>query len=227
MQSGAYVVKGSGEALPRLVEVLEKSGLRITGSSDAYTRVYESFGMGDAQELRTRAMLRAFGEEGRVFVLAMPSLTSEAQNALLKILEEPPEGTSFFFLLPAPETLLRTFLSRVQEFSLGEKDTAPLKDARLFLKSDTNERLEMVSAYLPKKKSDDDEESEASKRDVAGALQFLGALEEALYKTGDIEKDASVRAGVRALYRARAYATDKGSLLKALLEQVAFLVPRM
>jgi hypothetical protein len=37
--------------------------------------------------------------------------------------------------------------------------------------------------------------------------------------------DASMRAGLDAVYRARRFAGDKGSLLKPLLEHVALLTP--
>lgn len=54
-------------------------------------------------------------------------MNASAQNALLKILEEPPERTLFLLLAPSREMLLPTVVSRVQPCTLGEstpKETA-------------------------------------------------------------------------------------------------------
>ncbi|MBY0310102.1 hypothetical protein K2Q16_03085 [Patescibacteria group bacterium] len=49
----------------------------------------------------------------RLFVLDATSLTVEAQNALLKVLEEPPRGVSFHCFFAAGAALLPTVLSRL------------------------------------------------------------------------------------------------------------------
>ena len=68
------------------------------------------------------------------------------------------------------------------------------------------------------------EHDEDEGRDIGAVLAFLQSLERRFAK----EKMTPERdAGVHAIYRARKHATDKGSLLKALLEQVALLTPRI
>ena len=49
---------------------------------------------------------------------------------------------------------------------------------------------------------------------------FLSSLERILAK-----RVSTSREGIDAVYSARKYATDKGSMLKSLLEQVALLTP--
>lgn len=54
-----------------------------------------------------------------VFILLMGTKTSEAaQNKLLKVIEEPPEGTVFILVCDSAEQLLPTIRSRVQSFML-------------------------------------------------------------------------------------------------------------
>ncbi len=232
MQSGAYIVRGGVDTVDTVLAYLKKQGIDTEANRDVYVRAYDAFGVGEAHDIRGKALLRAFGDNGRTFVLAMPSITVEAQNALLKILEEPPAGVSFFFVLPTPHTLLPTLMSRAQVLTLAQSDSVSLVNPKTFLKASTVERLEMLKVFFPKKKgeetNDEEEEGETkTKRDIAGAVLFLSALESALYAQASTEKSSSVREGARAIYRARTYMNDKGSLMKSLLEQVALLVPNI
>jgi DNA polymerase III subunit gamma/tau len=78
-------------------------------------------GVDDARELRSRAMY-APSEEGRYKVYIVDEahmLTREAWNALLKLLEEPPDRVIFIFATTEPEKIEQTaapILSRCQRF---------------------------------------------------------------------------------------------------------------
>lgn len=68
------------------------------------------------REIVREAHLRPFSGRGRTFILREADrLTEEAANALLKVLEEPPEGTRFILLTAMPGALLPTIRSRCQE----------------------------------------------------------------------------------------------------------------
>jgi DNA polymerase III delta prime subunit len=146
----------------------------------------------------------------------VPSITTEAQNSLLKTLEEPVAGALFFLITPAPETLLPTIRSRVQMLELPKtKELDALVDADVFLTESPEKRLVMLKPLY---------EHEDEGRDVGSVIAFLSSLERRFAK----EKSTSERKqAIHAIYRARKYATDKGSLLKALLEQVALLCPKL
>jgi DNA polymerase III delta prime subunit len=103
----SFLVAGTAEAVEPLLGYLEKEQLLSRGSADVYARAYTFFGAGDARELRDRAALSAHGIR-RVFIIAAPTMSVEAQNALLKTLEEPPRGTLFFIIVPSPSALLPT-----------------------------------------------------------------------------------------------------------------------
>lgn len=223
MEGVAYLVRGNADQLPILLARLKKEGVAPEGNPDCYVRTYASFGMDDATGIRARAALR--GVSGpRVFVIAAPLFTTEAQNALLKTFEEPSAGASFYLLTPAPDSLLPTLRSRMQRLTLQGVETPDSGvDPRAFLSAPPALRLEMLKPLLPKKK---DEEGEEAGRDVGGALAFLEGIERLLLAARAAETDEGKR-GVRAVLSARMYMADKGSLLKTLLEQVALLAPRV
>lgn len=203
------LVQGTDALAPRILQLLQESGLQIHKNPDVYMRSYTQFGIDEAREIRERAGSRALGER-RAFVLAMPHMTNEAQNALLKVLEEPPADALFFFILPAPEALLPTLRSRTQTLAVESVIAPSSIDITQFLRSRPAQRMDILKPLLEK---DEDE-----KRDMSGVIMFLSSLERMLG-----ERQSAV--GLDAVYRARRYLSDKGALVKPLLEQVALLVP--
>jgi DNA polymerase III delta prime subunit len=211
--AGAYVVAGSATMLAALKQWLSEHGVQVDGNPDVYVREYKQFVVDDAREVRDRAQARGVGGP-RVFIIVAPNMTTEAQNALLKTIEEPPAGARFFFVVPSPQALLPTVRSRAQVLNLASAESD--LDISTFLAATAEKRLDMMK---PLYSHDEDDE-----RDVRGAVAFLSSLEEEL---GKRPKEDGVQKGLEAVYRARKYMMDKGSLLKTLLEQVALLVPKL
>lgn len=80
-----------------------------------------SFHIDVIRALRQEAFVLPNEAGCKVFVLHnAQSMTAEAQNALLKLLEEPPSYLCLILTAPARKTLLSTVISRVFTLSLGE-----------------------------------------------------------------------------------------------------------
>ncbi len=72
--------------------------------------------------IRTNAFVFPNEAKRRVFLLHnMQFANEQAQNALLKILEEPPEYVRFVLTCPNSSALLETILSRAAVYSLGQQ----------------------------------------------------------------------------------------------------------
>ena len=198
-----HVVAGGSEHISSIFSFLKDEGIKTRANPDVYVRAYRQFGIDEA--------LKPVGER-RVFVVAAPDMTREAQNALLKTLEEPPGNALFFFILPSPETLLATLRSRVQMLVLERQGKSEILDAKQFLAALPQKRLDLLKPLL--------EKGEDEKRDLGAILGFLASLERTLAKAKDTT-------GLHAIYRARKYVADRGALVKPLLEQVALLTPRV
>jgi len=217
--SGGYLLSGGAELLPDLFSMLEKEGIRVHGNPDIFTKEYATFGIDEARELRERASMKAVAGGGRIFIISAAGMTSEAQNALLKTLEEPSAEAIFFLLVPTPETLLPTLRSRMQSLLLSaSKAYSPLKiDAKEFLDSSPVRRIAMLKSLL--------ERDEEDRRDIGAIISFLSSLERTIASQKSKSKDGlPAQAGLHAIYLARKYILDKGALVKPLLEQVALLV---
>jgi hypothetical protein len=136
----AYLLLGEPLHLEaRLSSMLKELSFERENNPDYYRFDGETFGIDEAREFSKRAGVRAFGER-KVLVLAPARFTSEAQNALLKLLEEPGENTHFFILTRDKQVLIPTLLSRVMSVEVagrGEEDS----DAKSFLKMSHKDRI--------------------------------------------------------------------------------------
>jgi DNA polymerase III delta prime subunit len=205
------LVAGDSSNLADIFQMLEAEGIKVQGNPDVYVREYKSFGVEEARELSQRASSHALAQGRRIFIVMTPGMTAEAQNALLKTLEEPAGDAFFIIIVPAPHMLVATLRSRAQVLILNAQGSKGTIDPNVFLKAAPVKRMDMLKVLLEK---DDDD-----KRNLGDALFFLADVERALAQ--DFTRN---REGLNAIYRARKYIGDRGSLAKALLEQVALLV---
>jgi hypothetical protein len=216
LNGNAHLIAGSEDSIPTLLGLLQKESIKTIGNPDLYIRTYKNFGIDDAHDIRARAALRPIGER-RVFIVAASGMTSEAQNALLKTLEEPPANALFFLIVSSPHMLLPTLRSRMAILHLDlVVDSAAHIDAKKFLAASPSVRLEMLKPLI--EKGDDDT------RDIGRILTFLSSLESMMESAA---LNPLSRAGLKTVYRARRYMGDKGALVKPLLEQIALLAPRL
>jgi DNA polymerase III delta prime subunit len=122
-----------------------------------------SIGIEDARQMQKFLMLKPYAREKKsVLVEGAETLTLEAQNALLKTLEEPPANSQIILTLPDESLLLPTIVSRCQlitlnhqsQINLTDKEEKEIKETlESLMTADIPERLllgEVLSAYKGK-----------------------------------------------------------------------------
>lgn len=87
----------------------------------------DAFGIDDVRTLTEKAFIKPRDGEILFLVVSLKSITIEAQQALLKILEEPPRSTAFLFVVPQTLHLLPTTRSRFLNHPFSE--TLLVKDS--------------------------------------------------------------------------------------------------
>ena len=90
------------------------------------------------EECKTRPMKGKY----KIFILdECHMMSDEAFNAMLKILEEPPEYVIFIFCTTDPQKVIGTILSRVQRFNFARISNAGIKNRlKYIIDSENNER---------------------------------------------------------------------------------------
>ncbi len=126
-----FPVKAAGQGKPAVDFYLGqwRETVAATGGYFDEQRWYEALDMenqqglisqADADEIIRKMSFKAFEARYKVVIIWLPEKMREgAANTLLKILEEPWDGTLFLLVSQAPSKLLPTILSRTQEVSVG------------------------------------------------------------------------------------------------------------
>lgn len=214
----AYCLIGGDSVHEELLATLKNNHkISAAGNADFFDRRYTSFTIADARELKSQAESRPISSSGRrIFILTMNGIIAEAQNALLKLLEEPNERSHFFLIIPSAHLLLPTVKSRL--LFIGDKDVASrgynkdvIAQAKEFIAMPLAKRLDFIKSFM--------EEITKEKRPKQDAVDLLKALEQIVYEKGVKEKSNIPK--LEAVLLAEKYATDRAPSLKMLLEYVA------
>ena len=213
----AYLIEGSREAvLPELNSLFERVlGATPKGNPNVYIYSENSFTIEQSRTLQSHASKRALGGGKKLFALFFQSITHEAQNALLKLFEEPTQNTHFFVITPSAEILLPTLRSRLLPVTSGYgKETIPVEFAKTFLVSNTAKRFMLLKDIIGEK-------------DKASAIRLLDALEQVLYERGDFKKGRGREHEIlKDIQIFRQYLRGRAPSVKMILEQVAITTPR-
>ncbi|MDR3558727.1 MAG: hypothetical protein P4L61_04285 [Candidatus Pacebacteria bacterium] len=228
----AYAIVGGREARLELVTFLEKEhGVVARGNPDFFVQRYEVLTIDDARALKVLHATRPFSSTGdktgnsgrKFFVIELDSITLEAQNALLKVFEEPNEYAHFFLVIPSAELLLPTLRSRLYMVRApiekdGEEEGDKGRDVKVdknladFLSGSKAERIAFVDR-LAADISDD-------KKPKSAALDLCAGLSRHLRNDG-IEKNATALAVIA---ETESYLRDRAPSIKQLLEYVALSI---
>ena len=156
----------SGESAP--CGVCKDCHLADVGSHPDITRVSALDGkkflsVAQIRELRADAFVKAHQASHRVFIIEdAHRMNEQAQNALLKVLEEPPASVVFVLLVPSKTMLLDTIISRCVLLSLlAEKsnDNTHIESANKFIDLLlSGSEYEMLKLLTPLEKSRSDAE---------------------------------------------------------------------
>lgn len=216
----AYLVPGDISANQPLITAFieEVLGAPTVGNPDYYARMFETLSVDETRELKEDAYIRPLGER-RVFMIGAKVLTAQAQNALLKMLEEPPRGLHFFLLVPNADLVLPTVRSRMQILSMPHVSDTEATDR--FLALPHAKRLDMLKKLL---------DTISDMKDRSLAADFLAGLEQALAARRSLAASGEapsleLREALEAVTLAKRHISDPGASPKILLEYVALICP--
>jgi hypothetical protein len=178
------------------------------GESEQCDFIHETFGIDDARRLSNLAYQKPQTAATQQLVIRSRMVTSEAQNALLKLFEEPPETTYIVLVVPTDCYLLPTLLSRVHQVSLSDESVIPAETPAFsaFLQANYQDRLLAIESAHKKK---DTAWQQAIKQGLAVYLQ---------------KQSLSVGVGKEQAFVLRHLLT-RGASNKLLLEHLALLLP--
>ncbi len=148
------ISKSLNSRLFEIEKILSQAGISRNHPDLLYFPTGDKLGIEQARIIKKHFSLKPYQAVGQVVILEDAStLTPEAQNAMLKILEEPPANAILILGASSDAKFLPTILSRCQVIRLqptagprreGEQKTDYFKEIEKLLSANIEERLEYI-----------------------------------------------------------------------------------
>lgn len=215
----AYVLESNSEnAYKNICEFCENDlGIKTKSNPDFIYEEYDKFLVDDARRLRELQMNKTLSGSRKIFIIYFNFITIEAQNSLLKVLEEPTSGTHFFIVTPSSRIFLDTIKSRVLIVNLKNEIDDEIADK--FLKDKFPERSKFISSLVQKIKDE-----KASKSD---AIKLIQNIERIIHKkaldAGTEDKKEYFKK-LREVNKVSDFLHDNSASVKQLLEYTASIL---
>jgi len=219
----SYVVEGNPDkTTKKLIGFLKNRGEIEDQSPNLLIQTYESFTMKDSGQIKEWHSQLAFGQGKKICIIATKFINHEAEESLLKIIEEPGRDTHFFIVLPDSSILLETILSRVQivkDKEIEESDEIN-KIAKSFILAKTKERMVLIDDFI--KEKTDDENSGKLRYSATSLINQLENIFYAKFKSDILnEKNKNVLEEIK---KSRNFLKQPGSSVKYILQNLALIV---
>jgi DNA polymerase III delta prime subunit len=203
-----HAIFASGEeskAIAFFREGLVERKVNLEGNPDIIEVHYDSLGIKEARELVEISLSAPIKEKKKIIILSFKSITREAQNALLKLFEDPNPSSEFLITGANVDALLPTLRSRLFVIRLDSKSESNT-DIKKFLSLSIGEKLKEVEKLQKQYKDDGDK---------GIIVEFLKSLHQELLKNPKVNASA-----LRASAKSLSCIDDKSSSVKILLESV-------
>ena len=223
MQHQAFVIEAETERGIEVAQawVRKELGMSLENNPDIVVMRYGLFSVEDARRAAELAAGAPFAGAHKVVIIAASRAYHEAQNALLKLFEEPPPGTYLFFVMPSLGGLLPTLRSRVGvlDAHVGRRTSYIPEEAEAFMKASREKRTLMIKKLTSGK----DEEERRENRDEAIAI--LNGVEEAARRNRGFTKPpvATLLSDIAIL---RGHLYDRSAPVRMILEHLSLVTPK-
>ncbi|OHA89476.1 MAG: hypothetical protein A2741_02760 [Candidatus Zambryskibacteria bacterium RIFCSPHIGHO2_01_FULL_43_27] len=209
----AYILVGEADLLLKeLNSFFEKElGVRVRGNPDYQYQEFETFGIDEARALSLAQSRKSYTSGKKIFAFSFQGITTEAQNALLKVLEEPTKDTHFFLITDSTQRFLPTLLSRVQIIE-SNKSLDKRKDGQDFVNLPMVERL-AVALRIGEEKN---------KKEAKKLLESIEVYLGESIRGGNASLE--IVYALEEVMSAKKYLGDRAPSVKMLLEHIALIV---
>lgn len=155
--------------------------------------------------------------EEKIALISFHTAGIPAQNAMLKILEEPRAGVRFILLTSNKENLLPTVVSRLHEVQTEKQVASSKKQVGEFLNTKPTMRMKLpfITEMLAK-------EDEMERKDREGVREFVLQLAECVVTEKSLSKKHAEKT-----FEFASYISDPSSSTKAILEYLSLSLPHI
>lgn len=211
--TGHHAVAIVGDPLELLPAVEDCLNSLNIGLADRWCEVFDNLHIDTSREIKNWQTTKPMAGETKYGVFGIGTANNEAQNTLLKVLEEPTVGVRFVLLINSTGILLPTVLSRLEVFNFEPKIHESEK-AKEFLSAEPVNRLALLEEMFDYKK---DEQVRLK------VIKFLSECERVVQS--QISAGGTPPAGFSVLSRALRQLSDRSAVPRLIMDHVATTLP--
>ncbi len=216
----AYLIRGRPCCFNEVKNDIEAVfGICLKGNPNVFSKEFSKISADDAREIVKFSDISVLGVDTvKIILVYFDMITVEAQNILLKTLEEPGDRTYIFAVTPNMDTLLPTVLSRCvsvefQTYKQGNKHHEDV--ASEFVNASIKDRIKIIDKI--------NREKDGAKK-KARFLEILDDVETHL-RCNNLKESAEMRTlKIKSVLNAKRYMHSKGAMSKMLMESVALVI---
>lgn len=216
----SYIIEGNiEESFSLIKDFVFSNYLNGVDNPDVLIESYDSLKMDSVSVIKEWHKNKNLNEFKRFCILSLKSLTKDAEQTMLKILEEPKINTHFFILVPSSSILLETTKSRAHIVKLDTSNVISEKDIENFLSMNKRDRIDYVKNFIDKFKND-----ENSSNLRYNAINFLNLLEEKISKNFLKSKDKNIIFILNEIFNSKRFLNLPSSSVKMILENLSLII---
>lgn len=229
MRCQAFIIESEAEKGIEMAQAwaMREFKMQMKGNPDIVVLRYGLFSVSDARSVADTAMQAPFSGEHKIIIITASRAYHEAQNALLKLFEEPPLGVCLFLILPTLGGLLPTLRSRVDMLDpkIEPNKLVVPEAAKQFMRASREKR----SVMAKKLASGKDEEERREHRDQA--IEIVQGIEAVAYESlHRADSSRTANEGLAALLAdisvLRGHLYDRSAPVRMILEHLSLVIPK-
>jgi len=216
----AYILVGDPrKVLTELNDFLEKRfgvGFTSVSNPDYSLRELSTWGMEESRELKAFNSHRPVSWPVKIMAIMPDIISFQAQNSLLKTLEEPTVGTHFFIITRRLEEYLPTVVSRCQVIKLETGIFVPelIESVEKWLSADIVRRFEINKDILKQQENKQ-----------TYVLDWLNCLLDIYWGKISGSPERNISSPAESIFDAISYVSQRGSSPRIILEHLSGIVP--
>lgn len=206
----------------------------LKNNSNFHVLNFQKLLIDDVRMIINRAIVRSASSDKKIFLITFDSITEQAQNALLKIIEEAPNNTYINLVVSRTDNFLPTVLSRsiiynTSDYSLSEYSNKTSKEFEFdqkfmkdFLKKTAGDRMKFIVGFA--EQIHDGKLSRSLAEDFIKMLiiYFHADLKKSSKNSPEIGKEH--RQNIQQLQKIYDYLKDPSASTKILLERAVLMI---
>ena len=217
-----YVVAKQEEGIERALMYADQTlGMKGQNNPDIVVLRHVLFSVDDA-----RRVIRHAGQTGasgkKVLIITAERVFHEAQNALLKVFEEPPVGTTLILVVPSYGVLIPTLRSRLLTLPGETTHLQTNEFAISFVRASQEEREKIIAKLLQRTKADNDEEKQIARGEALRLVEALTVMAHDIWKK---KPDAELTLFLEEMNRFIPILHERSAPLKLIFEHVLLTMP--